>query len=141
MQKRKYLPKTAGLAARSGLGQPLFKGLLMRRLNRTEAYAHSGRSRIGHLPDSGECRTVVIDPEPHLGSPRKRSRGFDKAAKEAQIAGDGHNLLFRLHIHDFHPGGEGVARRAMLFDLHKPKYEPLSPGSFAKLPTNVSFFT
>jgi hypothetical protein len=99
----------------------------VRRFNGAESNAHSGGSRIGHVPQGNERRSAVVNPYSDLRSPRKGSRRFDKAAKDAQITGERPDLLFGLHIHDFRPGRKWVARRAMLFHLHQLKYEPLCP--------------
>lgn len=119
----------SGLVAGSELSQPVFQGLLVRGFNRAESNSHSCRSRIRDIAQRNKRRSTVINSDTNLRSTRKRCRRFDKASKDAQIAGDGHDLFFRLHIHDFRPGRKGVACRAMLFDLHNLEYEPLSPAA------------
>ena len=112
----------------------------MRWFNGAESNAHSVGSRIGHVPQGNEHRSAVVNPYADLRSPRKGSRRFDEAAKDAQIAGERPNLLFGLHIHDFRPGRKWVARRAMLFHFHHLKYEPLCPAPFSNPRLCVVFY-
>ncbi len=101
-----------------GIKRPGFERLLVRRFNGAESDAHSVRSRIRHEPEGNECRSAMVNPHANLSSPRKRRCRLDKTAKDAQIARVRDHLPFGFHVHDFRPGREGMAHRAMLFHLH-----------------------
>ena len=94
-------------------------------LNRTEANSHARHSRKRNHTRRDKRRTAMVDFYPHPGSGRKRRGRFDKAAKDAQIAGYGGELLFGVDVNDLGPGGEGVPCRAMGLHLHTTKYEPV----------------
>src|SRR5580700_10792976 len=135
------MPAESELAGRPQLPEPVFEGLLVRRLNGAKTNSHSRRSHVGNRTQSNEGRAAVVDADAHFRSMRKRRRRLDKAAENAQIARDRQNLPFRFDIDDFGFGRERAPHGAMLFHPHNQSMNLFGGQPPRQIGAGVSFFT
>jgi hypothetical protein len=73
---------------------------------------------VDHPTKGCECRTPVCDSQSDLRPRNERSGGCHKATKQAEIAGQCCDLLFRFQVSHLNSSSEEMAGCATAFGLH-----------------------
>ncbi len=116
-------------------GQPFFQNDLVLLLDLNEGYAHAVFAGVHHLPQSGENRAAMHNPQANFCSHSPGLCGIDAATKDAQVLGLLPDFRFRIHVDQLDGSCEWITASSRPLDQRVPPADllfseaPLSLGS------------